>query len=242
MSKTKHKKVIEAIKEHPRNEFISFNEKEHTYHYSCGDRNEYFGGVTSLIGNYTKPFDPSIASYIAYRDGITEQAVLDSWDRARNYGNYVDFVIGNYINGVDMDVPEVKMFKRAMAEKKLTPVISEWIVYDEEINTASGIDVVAVDEEGKLVIIDLKSMEKDIKYHGYKGAKMSYPLETLEDSKYYKQALQVGLYRYWIEKHYDLPISNQKYVLRIRPTFYEWIPLIPVELEIEKLYKFENEN
>lgn len=230
------------IQEHPRNSKIEFIEEEHRYLYSCDNRKIDFKGVTSWISDYTKPFDPSIAQYIAYRDGITEAEVLDSWREAREYGNYVDEMISGYIdNGDNVESDEVYQFIQAMEEKQLTPICSEYLVYDEDIGRASAIDVLCLDKRGRIIVIDLKSMEKDIKYHGYQGQKMSYPLSSLEDSKYYKQALQVGIYHYWLKYKYDLDVSEARYVLRIRPDFYEWIPLMPVEKEINKLYKFENE-
>lgn len=235
-------KIKKEILEHERNNLISYNEDSHTYVYNCEGRKIVFDGVTSWIGKYTKPFDKSIAKFIAYRDGITEEDVLKSWDMARGYGKYLDKLVGDYINyGKFTDQPEVQNFIQAMEEKELTPLVSEWTIYDESIKRASNVDLVCADKEGKLVIVDLKSMEKDIKYHGYKGQTMSYPIDTLEDSKYYKQALQVGIYKLWIERLYNLPTSDNRYVLRIRPEFYEWIPLMDVETEIDKIYDFEQD-
>lgn len=230
------------IKQHPRNSKIKFLEDEHRYIYDCGDRKIDFKGVTSWISNYTKPFDPSIAQYIAYRDGITEEEVLQNWEDARQYGNFVDEMIGGYINNNEnLESREVAHFVKAMKEKELTPIWSEYIVYDETVGRASGIDVLCVDKKGKLVVVDLKSMENEIKFHAYKDQKMSHPLSSLQDSKYFKQALQVGIYHYWLKYVYGYDVSEKRYVLRIRPDFYEWIPLMPVEDEIKKLYKFENE-
>lgn len=236
-------KLKQQIEQHERNEFISFDADVHTYTYSCGTRNENFGGVTSWFSKYFQPFDAEkIAGFIAYRDGISVDEVFDSWDMARGYGNYLDTLIGGYINeGKYKQMPEVQFFIQAMKEKNLTPLKSEWVIYDEDINRASAIDVICSNENDELVVVDLKSMEKEIKKEGYKGATMSYPLNNLQDAKFYKQSLQVSTYQHWLNNKYGLPVADEGYVLRIRPDFYEWIQTENLEEEIIKLYEFENE-
>lgn len=62
---------------------IFFIEKNHTYR---------FGNVASktsvsgLIKKYEKPFDSNkVASFVAKRDGMTKEEVLNKWDFARDY-------------------------------------------------------------------------------------------------------------------------------------------------------------
>jgi len=224
------------IKDHPRNEHITFDSENHKYFV----KDEEFYGVTSLISKYTKPFDKKgMSKYIAYRDGTTQEEVLQEWREDRQYGNYVDEVVGHFINtGEITNCPEVEFFIEAMDSQGLEPIASEWIIYDEDIKRASAIDVVCVKND-KIVVVDLKSMKNPIKMSSYKNKKMSVPLNTLPDSKYWKQCLQVGLYKYWIETKYNLPVSEEKYVCRIRPNLYQLIPLQTVEPEIEKLYEYE---
>lgn len=234
----------DTIINHPRNNDIAFNANKHEYTYKS---DTVFNGVTSLIGEYTKPFNAkevatNLSSWHPKWKQYTVDEILDMWNDAREYGNYVDEVFDNWLNfGIDLGTPELGHIKEALKEKGLTPLINEWVVYDETINVASAIDMVC-EKDGKLVIVDLKSMENPIKKTSYKNVKMSYPLNSLMDCRYYKYTLQVGLYKYWLEKRYNLPVSDEKYILRIRPEFYEWIPLQDVELEIEKLYKFKHEN
>lgn len=234
--------MIEKIKNHPRNKNIEFDSENHLYFYTCDGRKKQFNGVTSMIANYHKPFDPKIAKFIAYRDGVTEEEVLATWGKARGYGNYVDKLIGEYIEeGKHTEHPEVENFIKALKEKNLTPLVSEWVIYDESIERASGVDVICLNEDNELVIIDLKSMEKTIKKEGYKGACMSHPISNLPDAKFYKQALQVNMYHKWIKENYDLPVADEKYVLRIRPEFYKWLELPNLQDEINKIYEFEQD-
>lgn len=234
--------MLKKIKNHPNNKKIKFYPEKH--YYEC--EGKPFKGITSLIGRYTAPFEKmKIAKFIAYRDGISVQDVLKKWDEAREYGNFVDEVLDNWLNfKIDMSDGELDHIKKALKEKNLKPLMNEWVIFDRTLKRASAIDLVCIDESNdkkELVIVDLKSMEKPIKKESYKNKKMSYPINSLPDSKFYKQCLQVGFYKYWLENNYGLKVANNNYVLRVRPDFYEWVELEDVEQQIEQIYEFENE-
>lgn len=226
------------ILEHPRNEKISFDKEKHEYIY-CGDRK--FQGSTSWISQYTAPFDKQkIARKVARLRGTTPQAIIAQWDAARDYGDYVHENIETFINdNLEFSTPELTQFKAKLQELNLTPVISEWVVYDEDVERASAIDVVCLNEDDEIVIIDIKTRSKDISYTGYQDKMMKGALSDVPDSYYHKYALQVNIYKYWVETKYKLPVSPVNYVFRLREDFCEVIPVLDLKDKIQKMYNDE---
>ena len=112
----------------------------------------------------------------------------------------------------------------------LKPYRTEWAVFDEEFKIAGTIDFVDY-QNGKYTIFDWKRSDKlvanemPIKASIYKS-KGLYPLEHLEDCPYYHYALQLSLYKFILEKNYNIrvedlrlgvfhPSYNKPYVLKI---------------------------
>lgn len=214
-----------------RNSDITYNEAKHTYTYVNGER---FFGVTNWIASYCQPFDEERMSMImARKENKTVKQVKQEWKESTGYGSYVHKTIEDYINlGSITESPELKRFINVMNKFKLTPVCNEWVIYNEDIKRASPVDLICLDEQGKIVIIDLKTMKKPISMTSYKDKKMIYPLNTLPDAKYFKQCLQIGIYKYWIEEKYKLPVADVNYVLRLRDDVSEMIPVMDVKKEV----------
>lgn len=222
------------ILEHKRNNDIVFDEINHTYHYK-GIR---FDGVTSWIASFCQPFEKKkIAKKIAKRDGVEVEEVLREWQDANTYGSYVHKTVEDYVNKKTYThAPELDMFIEVMEKYGLTPITAEWVIYNEDIKRASPVDLVC-EKDGKIVIVDLKTMAKPIQVKAYRNKKMVYPLNNLPDSKYYKQALQIGIYKYWIEKFYGFEVSPVNYVLRLRNDVCEMIPVVDLKEEIIKIHE-----
>jgi hypothetical protein len=233
---------MKKILEHERNQHIEFSPEHHTYLYK-GETP--FKGITKWIGKYTKPFDAEkvAGSLIKWHKdyiGRTVEEVLQEWQGETDYGNEVHYSIENYVNhGIDNQTVELQAFKQFLADYELTPIITEWVVYDESINRASAIDLVCKDRDDKVVLVDIKTMRKPIDIKSYKDVKMSYPLNSLPDSRYYKQCLQLGIYQKWVKELYKIETTDNPIVLRVRDDFYEVYTMMDVRNEIEKLYEFE---
>jgi hypothetical protein len=232
--------IKKSVINHPRNERVVFDEKRHTYHVD-GKR---YQGVTGWIAEFCQPFNKwEIANKLA--DGrnpnwnqYTAEEIIGFWDDAREYGNYVDKLVEDYVNlGIDNGEKELQQFKDFLEEYNLTPVMAQWVVFNEHLERASALDVVCSNKNGEIVVIDLKTMEKEVDVVAYKNKKMSYPI-NLPESKYYKFCLQIGIYVRWIRELYDMKVSKTHYVLRIRPEFYQTIPILNVEDRIIKLEEF----
>jgi len=226
---------------HPRNKHISFDKESHTYMY----KDEEFQGITSLIGRYTKPFDrDKVSKSYGRKHGMSQNEVLSLWQSDQEYGNNLHDAVEDYINdGVlhpDFE-EELENFQAAMDQYKLKPIAAEFVIYDEDIKRASMIDVVC-EKDGKIVIVDTKTMKNGIKMRSFRGRKMVYPLNHLYDNNYWKYCLQVTTYKDWMERLYGMPVADINYILHLRPEGYKMIPVLPLEKELKLIYEDINES
>jgi len=233
--------MIEEIHNHPRNKNISFNKEKHTYTYQ--DETS-FSGITSFIGEFCKPFDRmGIARGYAYKHNMTVKRVLALWDSDREYGNAVHDMIEDYINeGIEPEIPHVELenFKLFLETYNLEPLIGEWVVYAEEYNQASAVDILCLNEAGEYVVVDLKTMKKPIRFTPYdEGRRMSYPVNNLLDTKYNNYCLQVNLYWKWLKEKYNLTLAKESYILHIHKNNMTVLDAIDMQRELNKMYKFK---
>jgi len=232
------------ILEHPRNENILFEEDGHKYTYlPTGER---WYGVTSLIKNYAEEFDAEkMAKYVARRDGMTQDQVLNMWDekgrKAIEYGNAVhEMIESSIMEGVEYEDEDYDAYLDAIDELGIQPLCSEWVIYDERIQRASAIDGL-FEREGKVVLVDFKTNEDLEKvFKVYKDKRFFYPIGDIPDSKYYKYVLQLNIYRKIVDELYpEIPLSNEMWILHIREGKYEWLPVLNFQSQINKLYEQE---
>jgi len=98
---------------------------------------------------------------------------------------------------------------------RLTPIHSEFIVYNDQI--AGQIDMIAKDRNDNFYILDFKTNEK-IDYNSY-DKKMLGDLSFLNDASYWHYCLQLSIYKELI-KEYKV---NQIYIVHITTEKYEFI-------------------
>lgn len=227
--------MAREIIQHIRNSRIEFDKERHLYLF---DGEVYFKGVTGWVGNYAEPFIPEeVAKKLSFIWGRTPEDILQEWTDARLYGDYVHENAELWVNdNLEFDVPEIKLIKQKLSDLGLTPVIAEWVVYDEDIQRASAVDLLCKDSEGKYVIVDIKTSEKELAYNGYRGKTMFAPLNDLPDAKYYKYCLQVNIYQRWLKEKYKLELAANHYILRVRNDLCEAIPVIDLQDKVQLLY------
>lgn len=247
--------------EHPRHDNIKFTEKTHTYQYfPDGDFRKTksaieFGGHSAWFDQYRDVFDAEKQAELSSKNpnsdwyGMTPEEILTAWkkkgDESRAYGNDIDRAITECVNlGVyDEDMGGyLDEFWKTMDKEGLRPIVAQLVIYDEDIERASAIDVVAIRETtGKLVIIDVKSFQDGMEFYPYKGKTFNVPLHPLLDSKFNKASLQVSLYQYWLENKYEFDI-DERFIYLINETQSELIPATDYTEFIEKLYAWESED
>ena len=121
--------------------------------------------------------------------------------------------IENYFKGIDSPNDETFMlFKTFTNNFKLSPYRTEWSVYDWDHKIAGTTDFVDY-QNGEFSIYDWKRSDKvianglPIKNNKY-GEKGIYPLENLDNSPYYHYALQLSLYKFILERNYNIKVSK----------------------------------
>lgn len=147
---------------------------------------------------------------------------------------YNDFFIEEY-------PPEFTMFLDFHNEhKEYNRYRTEWVIYDLDYDIPGTIDMV-YEKDGKFVICDWKR-SKDIKMFPYKNKRGKSPIEHIPDCNFYHYSLQVNLYKYILEKNYDIEISDM-WIVNIHPNneFYEKYIIDDYQKEIHSMLQ-ENKN
>jgi len=199
---------------HRRDYCISFDEANHKY--TVGGVN--LQSVTNLVENCFPKFDAQLhAKTTAAKLGITPQEVINMWERkgkeSRELGTAMHQKIESYYQGKQpYEDDAFRLFKIFADKVKLEPFRTEWAVYDTDYNIAGTIDFVDY-QDGKYTIYDWKRSDKiiangmPVKVSKYQE-KGLYPLEHLENCAYYHYALQLSLYKFILEKNYDIKVSD----------------------------------
>ena len=199
---------------HYRDNYISFDETNHTY---TVDGNT-LQSVTNIVENCFPKYDAELhAKYTAAQMGITPEKVIMMWEQkgkeSRELGTTMHQKIESYYQGKDSrEDDSYRLFKMFTDKVKLKPYRTEWAVYDTDYNVAGTIDFVDY-QDGKYTIYDWKRSDKiiangmPVKVSKYQE-KGLYPLEHLENCAYYHYALQLSLYKFILEKNYDIRVSD----------------------------------
>lgn len=193
---------------------ISFRESDHIYVVNgvCLD------SVTTFVSNCFPKFDMKFhAKRKAEAMRVPVQEVIEMWKQkgkeSRDLGvkmhqNIEDYYQDNFFTEDDT----FRLFKIFACNIRLEPYRTEWAVYDWEYKIAGTIDFIDY-QNGKYTIYDWKRSDKiimngiPIKKDKY-GEKANFPLEHLDNSPYYHYALQLSLYKFILERNYNIKISS----------------------------------
>ena len=193
---------------------ISFNETNHTYTVD----GKSLQSVTNIVENCFPKFDAELhAKNTAAKMCITPEEVIAMWEQkgkeSRELGTAMHQKIEKYYQGEKpYEDDAFKLFKVFAEKVKLEPYRTEWAVYDTDYNIAGTIDFVDY-QDGKYTIYDWKRSDKiiangmPVKVSKYQE-KGLYPFEHLENCAYYHYALQLSLYKFILEKNYDIRVSD----------------------------------
>jgi hypothetical protein len=199
---------------HRRDYYISFDEASHKYTVEGVN----LQSVTNVVENCFPKFDAQLhAKTTAAKTGMTEEEVIAMWERkgkeSRELGTAMHQKIESYYQGKHpYEDDAFRLFKIFADKVKLEPFRTEWAVYDTDYNIAGTIDFVDY-QDGKYTIYDWKRSDKiiangmPVKVSKYQE-KGLYPLEHLENCAYYHYALQLSLYKFILEKNYDIKVSD----------------------------------
>jgi len=213
---------------HPRDERIFFDEEPHKY-YIDGSTDGYISSTT-LIHTYFKPFDAkqiAIQTFKKYHHvaghkyfGMTASEIETLWSNndAAQQGTKLHHDIENHINQnpTHNESEEFQYFlKFADDFQDLIPFRTEWTIFDEVHKVSGSIDIVFKGKNGGIILGDWKR-SKEIRY----GNKYQYGvngLEHVQDCNFNHYALQLNLYRYILETHYEQRVEGM-FLVVLHPT------------------------
>ena len=198
---------------------ISFNEADHSYVVD----GKTLISVTTLIDNYFERFDPvATATKKAHRLGIDPEVLINEWkhkgEESRQLGTELHANIERYYKGntVAYNAPEWVFFLDFARDYNLEPIRSEWTIFDEDYGVAGTLDFICR-HNGELTLFDWKRSEKLIdpktgielrenRFHrnGHK------PISHVSDTPYYRYALQVNMYAYFLSEKYGIEVKRLK--------------------------------
>lgn len=179
---------------------VKFDESSHTYW--LGDKK--LTSVTTYISKYKAFFDSdAISEKYARKHGRTKEDVLLEWkqkaDASCEMGTFIhaifeDYILGNEIKTSD-DYPKskvaIKIIDDLFKTNRLTPVETEYIVYNDEL--AGQIDCIAKNHQNEYFILDWKT-NKEIKFDN-RWQSMTGRFSHLDDCSFNHYSLQLNTYK-----------------------------------------------
>jgi hypothetical protein len=246
-----------AIKNrHPRDNLIHFDEPTHVY--TVNGSSKHIVSVSGLHHHLFPHFDADqvIKKMMASPKWPqskwyylkTVAAIKAKWNadgkEASEAGTAMHLGIEMVMNGAEDEVdPTVKTTKEweyfwnywNKDSRTWEPWRTEWEVWDEELKISGSIDMVYRNKkDGTFAIYDWKrakemKMENDFQ-SGYG------PVSHLPDTNYWHYTLQLNLYRWMLEKHYGVKISEMALiVLHPNNKNYKLYKLNRLEEEVEEI-------
>jgi len=210
---------FELIKELDKFRDIIFRERFHTYFY----REKECVSTTSLVGQYQKPFETEIiATKYAKKNNIPVADVLKDWEHKRDSAAtkgthvhaYAEYLFQNKVYE-DPQITEIDSKLLSFVNNfyedvrnKLILIKAEMIVGDYGLGVCGMIDKLFYNDKcNEIQIWDYKT-NKDIKDHSPYGNKLINGLEHLDDCEMSKFSLQLGIYKYIIERNTKISVGN----------------------------------
>lgn len=248
--------MLAALNFHPRDGEIFFNEPSHKY---TTKKVSDMISVTTFVKSFFEEFNADLVLQKMQRfgsldkkyPGMTMQEVKASWkDKgaiAAKTGTKLHRYIELFINGEEekdietIDI-EVEMFQDWFANlsQRYIPYRTEWVIYDEDLRIAGTIDMLFKIQEKRVAIFDWKC-SKEIKFKNTGKAKS--PIGHLDDCNYIHYCLQLNLYKFLLEKNYDLIVEEMNLVVIHRNNnSAQVIPVKDMQQEIRKIISIKKEN
>ncbi len=220
---------------HERDERCSFDPEPHEYKID----GEVFLSVSSVVSRFFPVFDPDMAIEKIKKGrswnpghrywGLDDQSIKDMWEKKGNEasakGTYLHEQIERYYLERTIDPPpEFSYFEEFVVDHAhIQPYRTEWRIFDETEGVAGTIDFVAkngsafemYDWKRSLKVVD-KITGNPVTHNPWdKGVGQ---LNDMDDTSYNQYSIQQSMYRYILEKKYELEISTM-YLVVIHPEY-----------------------
>jgi hypothetical protein len=242
---------LSVLNSHPLDVRIQFKEEGHRY--TIDGQSDGWISCTTFIHGFFIPFDAdaviskmrqsrnwSSSKYL----GMTAEQIKKQWsDKATlssTAGTLLHKSIENYYNGIEQTVDSVEWryflnFQKEVVEPSgFKPFRTEWLVFDTEFKVSGSIDMVYSKPDGTLAIYDWKRCEEMKTANPYQSGLE--PVSHLPDTNYWHYTLQLNVYRYILQKHYGVTVSELALVV-LHPNNSSWkiFKLNVLEDEIQEM-------
>jgi len=177
-----------------------------------------FTSCTTFAKYFFQPFDKiGIANNLTSTHpnymAMTPQMLVEQWDDIAEEGTLIHNEIEQFIkNNIDEPTREkskvaIEWIKNNFTDKY--EVFSEVIIYSKELTLAGSIDILLYDKEEKTYkILDWKTNKK-IETTSYRNRMGNHQASSnLMDCNFTHYSIQLSLYRYILEKHYNIEVSG----------------------------------
>jgi hypothetical protein len=211
---------------HSRDKRIVFYPESHVYTID----NAPVPSASTIISKFFPEFDSVYWSIRKAPElGMSPEEVALMWktkgEKAANEGTFLHEQIENYYLGQSYQrTNEFHLFEQFVNDhQNQSPYRTEWRIFDEDFSIAGTIDLIAKNGHG-FEIYDWKRSKKVV--NQINGAAITNnqwqsgvgALDDISDTSYNRYCLQQSLYRYILEKKYDLQISNM-FLIVIYPDY-----------------------
>tara|TARA_B100000963_G_C22635973_1_gene677634 strand:- start:2314 stop:3108 length:795 start_codon:yes stop_codon:yes gene_type:complete len=249
--------ALEEVHKHERDINIKFYEEGHIYDIN-GDKT--FTSVTTFVHRLFPYFneDKIIDNMMNGKNwksskyfNMTKQEIKEQWKVNRIQSASLGTSLHQFIEDTYNNKPlspkqvlnssnniEYLYFKNFKEEHShLKPFRSEWTVYDEYYKISGSIDMTFIDENGEISIYDWKrskKIEQDNPFHKF----AKFPNSDLDDNNYTHYCLQLNIYKFILEKNYDVKVKDM-YLVALHPenklNNFEKIKVVDMQKRVKSL-------
>lgn len=215
---------------------LTFDEKQHRYNI----KNKNLISTTQLIKKYF-PFDSKkVARQIAEKKWTSEEEILQEWQQIMNEGKYTHELIERYLKQEKLNSDEQKRIEKIISyikENNIKPISIEQKIFSKEHGIAGTIDLIC-EINRKVYLIDWKTNRKNILKKEYFEL-ANRPLENIPNNNFYKYSLQLSIYKYILQKQYNIDAYDTKIIHLINGETQE-IDVLDMTEETLQILKNEN--
>ena len=221
--------LLEQIHAHPRDQHIEFIQSTHTY---LVNGKALPLSVTGLVHRFAQEFDADLAiekmrgsvrwprpEYSRVIDGslvpLSNEEIKEKWatnsQDASSRGTWMHLQLEVCMNGgcADGEYCELDLFRRFLRQFQVPAIAfrTEWCIYSEQDQLAGCIDYVAKCSATEVIIFDWKRTKDLRSKYQNSWASMKSPLAHLPDCCGIHYRLQLNVYKYMLEKSYNLRVK-----------------------------------
>ena len=188
--------------------------------------------VTTIISKFFPEFDTVYwSNRKSFELGLPPEEIALQWkkkgEKAAQKGTFLHEQIEKYyLQQQYQQTEEFHLFEQfANEHNHLKPYRSEWRIFDEDFHIAGTIDLI-VENNGVFEIYDWKRSKKVVSIYGKPITENDWQcgigkLQDIPDTSYNRYSLQQSLYRYILERKYDLKISKM-YLIVLHPNYEQY--------------------